>query len=540
MPKRVVLPFKRQRFVFYCHSQRFVMKYCLPILFLFAGSGLFSQEAYLPDLSKMYNAGMKPFYHGVASGDPLPDAVVIWTKLTPDAKIPARILWEMATDSLFTQVLKSGAEETDADRNWSLSVDVQGLLPNTVYFYRFDYQGKKSVVGRTRTAPVGHLDVFKIAVASCSNYEAGYFNAYHMIAEHDDLAAVLHLGDYIYEYQVGGYGNKKLSRKHIPAREIVALDDYRARYSQYRLDPDLQRVHARFPFINVWDDHEFANDAYVEGAQNHQEKDEGDWNIRKAAARKAYFEWIPVRRSADGKLFRKFAFGDIAELWMLDERMEARSKQAASAKDPVFNDPGRHMIGDSQFDWLSQGLKKSDASWRLIGNQVILSSLDNSRVMPKNPKFMDMWDGYPVERSRLFRFFEDQHMDNVVVLTGDCHTTWAMDLTGTPQNKTTYDKKTGKGVFGVEYTTPSITSANYDEYVKPFLVKIAQHRFLSRGSNPHVRQMDLMHHGYLLLTLTREKAQADWYFMKHINRPAYKEYVGKHWIYQRPLDKPMR
>jgi alkaline phosphatase D len=179
-------------------------------------------------------------------------------------------------------------------------------------------------------------------------------------------------------------------------------------------------------------------------------------------------------------------------------------------------------------------MQQSKARWRILGNQVILSSLDNSKVFPKNPKFMDMWDGYPAERNRLFRFFEGQNMKNIVVVTGDCHTSWVMDLTRAPQDPSQYDKKTAKGVIGIEFTTPSITSANYDEYVKPFLVKIAQRRFTKKGTNPHVRFMDLMHHGYLILTLSQESAQGEWFFMKHINRPERSEKRAKTWVYPAP------
>ncbi len=506
------------------------MKYFFILFLLGTVVTVNAQKSYLKDLSPAYNPALKPFYHGVASGDPTPEAVILWTKLTPDTDLPALIGWEISKDSLFSTILQQGSATTDESRNWSITVDVTGLEFNTFYFYRFDYQGKKSMVGRTKTAPIGDVQQMKIAVVSCSNFEAGYFNAYAMLAQRTDIDVVLHLGDYIYEYQVGGYGNKKLPRKHIPAREIVALDDYRARYAQYRLDPDLQQVHARFPFINVWDDHEFANDAYIAGAQNHQEKEEGEWSKRKSAARQAYFEWIPVRKRAGDKLYRQFSFGSLADLWMLDERMEGRTKQSESAKDLDFNAESRHMIGTEQFEWLTNGMQQSKARWRILGNQVIMSSLDNSKVFPKNPKFMDMWDGYPAERNRLFHFFESQNMQNIVVVTGDCHTSWVMDLTRAPQDPTQYDKKTGKGVVGIEFTTPSITSANYDEYVKPFLVKIAQRRFTKKGTNPHVRFMDLMHHGYLILTLNQESAQGEWFYMKRINRPNRQEKRGQ--VYQ--------
>ncbi|MCW5924791.1 MAG: alkaline phosphatase D family protein [Saprospiraceae bacterium] len=492
-------------------------------LFLAWVNGAEAQKLYLEALSRYYNPALKPFYHGVASGDPTPHSVMIWTKITLDAEQPTSVRWELASDSLFSNVLKNGEAPTDASRNGTVLVDVDGLAPNTYYFYRFSHGAATSTTGRTKTAPTGQPKQVKMAVVSCSNFEAGYFNAYALLARRDDIDVVLHLGDYIYEYKTGGFGNKKLARKNIPQTEIVALDDYRARYSLYRLDPDLQLVHARHPFITIWDDHEIANDAYTEGAQNHQPDEEGDWETRKNAARQAYFEWLPVRRGPSENLYRQFSFGDLADLWMLDGRLEGRTKQAKSANDPDFAADSRRMLGEQQLQWLTQGMKQSTATWRVIGNQVFLSSVDASKVFKQNPKFMDMWDGYPAARNRLFDFFETNNMKNIVVVTGDSHTSWAFDLVKNPHTRATYDPKTGKGVVGVEFCAPSITSANYDEYVARWKAKIASRRFSKGGINPHVRYRDLVHHGYVLLTLTPATATAEWYHVKRILKPTRRE-----------------
>lgn len=492
-----------------------------------------AQQAFLEQLSAYYNPASRPFYHGVASGDPTPESVIIWTKVTPDHAGEIEVLWEMATDSLFSQVFKKDSVQTGPDQNWTAHVDVKGLKPATYYYYRFAYDGKKSRIGRTRTAPLGDVERLRFAVVSCSNYEAGFFNAYANLARRDDIEAVIHLGDYIYEYKTGKYGNKKLPRTNIPAHEIVKTDDYRARYSQYRLDPDLQDLHARHPFITIWDDHEIANDAYVDGAQNHQPDEEGPWESRKAAAQKAYFEWLPVRRDDGGELYRSFRYGNLAEIWMLDGRLAGRSKQAQSAQDPAYASDTRTMLGQEQFEWLTQGMAASDAVWRVIGNQVFMSSVDASKVFKTTPKFMDMWDGYPAERNRLFRFFESMQMNNIVVITGDSHTSWAFDLTRNPHNPSDYDAKTGKGVVGAEFCTPSVTSANYDEYVSRLAVKLGQRRFSKGGINPHARYRDLTNHGYLILTLDRESASAEWRHVRTVKSPTSKDRSAATRVYRK-------
>jgi alkaline phosphatase D len=471
-------------------------------------------EAEYEKLRALMPAGAAPFHFGVASGDPLPDRVMLWTRITPDDTSRVRVRWEVAEDSLFHSIRSQGMAEVALRRgSATVLVDAGDLAPATTYFYRFTHEGRHSRTGRTRTAPSAPCDALSFAVVSCQNYEAGYFSAYSDIARRNDLQAVLHLGDYIYEYKAGRYGDAAIPRAHLPAHELVHEEDYMMRYALYRLDPQLQDAHARHPFIAVWDDHEFANDSYTGGAQNHQ-PEEGDWAHRKAAARKAYFEWMPVRPQPGGRLYRSFSFGSLAQLWMPDERMAGRTRQASGPHDPDFTSPDRRILGQEQFDWLTAEMAASTASWRILGNQVILSSVDASSVFPKNPKFLDMWDGYPAERSALLDFMHAQSMRNVVVVTGDSHTSWAMDLLKDPHVPGALKKKQCASCVGAEFTAPSISSANYDEYVARWKAREAQRRFTRWGRNPHVRFNDVTHHGYLLLHLTPAAASGEWIFIR--------------------------
>lgn len=481
--------------------------------------GTFTASAqFHPAVSQLYNPELAPFYFGVASGDPHPNDVLLWTKLVPQGD-PAEVEveWEVASDSAFAQVLQKGTANASRESAYTVKVLVQGLVPDTYYFYRFRNAGRWSPIGRTKTTPEGNVEHLRLAVVSCVNYTSGYFNALEHLAHRKDIDVVLHLGDYIYEYGGGGNRKKGFSRPHIPPRECISLEDYRSRYAQYRLDPQLQEAHRLHPFIIIWDDHETANNSYATGAQNHDPRREGDWEARKAAAVKAWFEWMPTPDNPSGNIIRKFSFGKLADLWMLDERLTARSPQASGINDPALADTSRHMIGIEQRTWLLNGMLASTARWKLIGNQVIFSPLHDSRVFSRNPSVrMDRWDGYPAERQEMFDFWYQHGLKNIVVLTGDVHTSWAFELTADPLNPAIYDRKTGEGVIGAEFTTPSISSFNFDEVVPRFITWEAKRRFKRKKHNPHLRFLDLNRHGYLTLTLTEEAARADWYFAKTI------------------------
>ncbi|MCC6724729.1 MAG: alkaline phosphatase D family protein, partial [Saprospiraceae bacterium] len=335
------------------------------------------------------------------------------------------------------------------------------------------------------------------------------------IAKRNDLDAVLHLGDYIYEYGVWRGGPKRMRRhryrEQIPDKTCTELKDYRTRYGQYRLDAQLRECHRLHPFIVIWDDHEIANNAHKDGAEQRS----GDWEARKTAAKQAYFEWMPIRENPERSIVRSFAFGGLAELWMLDGRMEGRSKQAEGPNDPNLSSPDRHMLGTKQTDWLLNGMAASKATWKIVGNQVVFSQLNDSKVFDRRPSVrMDRWDGYPTERKSIFDFIEKNKLQNIVVLTGDVHTSWAFELTANPADRNVYDPKTGKGVVGAEFVTPSVTSFNFDDVVPKIISAEAKRRFKKKKNNPHLRYVDLNNHGYLTLTLTPERAQADWFFVK--------------------------
>ena len=281
------------------------------------------------------------FTHGVASGDPLADRVILWTRLIPGNGEHSAIScqWQVAKDRAFKQIVSTGMATTNSERDYTVKIDVAGLSPNSPYFYRFLSDDQlASPIGRTRTLPVGDIDQIRLGITSCSNYPQGYFNVYRHMAE-TDIDLVLHLGDYIYEYAEGVYSNslatETLGRKVEPSNEILSLEDYRMRYGLYRTDDDLQLVHARHPFVCVWDDHELANDSWKDGAENHS-ADEGDFQARMRSARQAYHEWMPIRTSSMGDqsaIFRSFKLGNLADLMMLDTRLHGRDRPLDYASD---------------------------------------------------------------------------------------------------------------------------------------------------------------------------------------------------------------
>ncbi|MFM8913247.1 MAG: alkaline phosphatase D family protein, partial [Flammeovirgaceae bacterium] len=440
-------------------------------------------------VAKHFDESLKPFYHGVASGDPLSDRVIIWTRVTPDDSLSSiGVKWQMATDEQFTSVVRSDSLATNPGRDYTVKVDVAGLLPDQVYYYRFTALGKTSLVGRTKTAPVEAKDSLKFAVVSCANWEWGYFNAYDKIADRPVLDAVLHLGDYIYEYGVAKYGDTTIGRLNIPPYEIVSLQDYRTRYSLYRLDKGLRRVHQLQPMIAIWDDHEVANNATVTGAQNHQ-PEEGDYEKRKAAARKTYYEWMPIRENQE--LYRSFSFGPLADVVMLDERLAGRDREITDPKNPDLNKAERTMLGAKQLQWFQEQLKSSKATWKLIGNQVIFSDVYLQKVFPKMPRNLDSWDGFPAEKKKLVDFINEDKISNLVFVSGDTHASWAIEAaTGITKN---YKP------FAIELGTTSVSSGNGDERKPADSVNLAEQALMKE--NPHIKYVNDRDHGYLLLTL---------------------------------------
>lgn len=501
-----------------------------------------------------FNPALKPFYHGVASGDPLDDRVIIWTRVTPDAdSVFVTVEWEMATDTAFKNIIKSGTAATDSSKDFTIKVDVTGLSPATTYYYVFKTGNVYSTVGRARTAPVGAVSHLRFAVVSCNNYEAGFFNAFARIADRNDLDAVIHLGDYIYEYGAKQYGDTTTGRFVEPANEAVTEGDYRIRYSLYKLDPDLQRAHQQQTFITIWDDHESANDSYKDGAANHQPGTEGDWQTRCELSKKVYFEWMPIRDYPANKIYRAINYGNMAELIMLDTRLEGRDKPLDNFDDP--DTPRRHMLGDDQYQWFMDKLATSTARWKVIGNQVIFSPLnvgfaarnDMGLPAPSNLNairkaqqiFIHTWAGYPTERNAIIDTIEKWNVKNVVFITGDAHTSWVFDVTKQPtiypdpnnsnyaSPSPTYNGKTGQGSVAVEFCGSSITSANFDEAYGSLLANQFEQwshgpitLFNNSDYNPHLKFADVDRHGYFILDLKDDSAQANYYYMDKINVPS--------------------
>jgi alkaline phosphatase D len=486
-----------------------------------------AQSLFDKEINALLNPSLKPFYFGVASGDPQQQQVVIWTKVWSEGTAAVPVKWEVATDTLFQNIVAEGELKTEAASAFTVKILVQNLQPNTTYFYRFTSNGAYSPVGRTRTTPV-EADSLRLAVVSCSHYEAGFFNAYGLLAQRNDLNAIIHLGDYIYE---GSYaGSKKPGvRQHIPAREILTLQDYRSRYAQYRLDSNLQEAHRLHPFIAVWDDHEFANNAYKDGAGNHQ-TEKGDWEERKERARKVYFEWLPITDNEKESIIRKISYGNLADLFMLDGRTEGRFKQCATPQDAALADTNRTMLGKEQSSWLTTGIQNSTARWKVIGNQVIFSEVDAHKLSKKYAINPDAWDGYPCERKAILDFFYQHNLKNIIIITGDIHTSWAFDLVQDPRNKSSYDAKTGKGVIGAEFVAPSVTSSNLSAKLPRGLAQMLGGLLKKKATNPHLRFLNVVDHGYLLLDLNNEQAKGTWYFCKTVLKPTYKVTSKNSWV----------
>ena len=451
------------------------------------------------------------FRHGIASGDPLTDRVVIWTRVTSPAGA-AKVRWRVASDEQLNHVIASATVDTSALRDHTLKVDVPGLSPGRTYYYAFDADGETSTVGRTRTLPEESVERVRLATVSCSNYPAGYFNVYRCLANRPDLDAVLHLGDYIYEFANGVYGDGADSgRIPLPAGEASTLADYRWRYATYRTDLDLQAAHAAHPFIAVWDDHEIVNDAWRGGAPTHKGS-EADWRVRQGAAYQAYLEWMPVRESiAPGiRLYRDFRFGRLIDLVMLDTR-GLRDRQALPRDAVGASASGRTLLGSEQEAWLFNTLRQSQqagTAWRLLGQQVLFAPLTPAGTAPQN---VDVWDGYPAARARVFDFLEHEKISDLAVLTGDIHSSWAMDVPRNPFRG--YSARTGAGSLAVELVTPAVSSP-------PFFAGagVREASVLLRLATPHLKFLEGDSRGYVVMDIDRKAIKADWYFVPTVER----------------------
>jgi alkaline phosphatase D len=486
-------------------------------------------------------SGKAAFRHGVASGDPRQDRVIIWTRVTPEAPGVVPVRWSVARDAAFKDVVRKGVFVTGPDRDYTVKVDVDGLQPGENYYYWFSAGAALSPGGVTRTLPATGVGDFRMAVVSCSNFPFGYFNAYREIATRNDVHAVMHVGDYIYEYGVDGYGGttgKQLGRNHEPSTECLKIEDYRTRYAQYRSDPDLQAAHAVAPWFCTWDDHETANNSHLTGAENHQPETEGDWGQRKAAAIQAYMEWMPIRDPEAGRpreaIYRKFDIGDLATVFLLETRLIARGDDltvgevglAAPADKPrvikelmaKVNDPARTLMGPEQEAWLGEEMKASVAAgkkWQVLGNQVTmarvkapdlksnLSADQYAQISEGAKRFyetgkqgipwnLDSWNGYPAARERLYALVKAANA-HIVTLTGDTHCGWANEL---------FDRNGHR--LGVEFACTSVTSPGAGVGV-PF----EELNWLMAEANDEVVYYNAFDKGYTVLTLGESQVEAD-------------------------------
>ncbi|OGB03267.1 MAG: hypothetical protein A3G29_13065 [Burkholderiales bacterium RIFCSPLOWO2_12_FULL_64_99] len=510
------------------------------------------------------------FNHGVASGDPLADRVILWTHARyPDRSDAVALTWEVATDNAFTQIVRQGQAQASAGTDFTVKVDATGLSANREYFYRFRQGRHLSPIGRTRTLPTGNVSEVKLAVFSCANYPAGFFNVYAEAARSDVQFAV-HLGDYIYEYGATNadgspaYASANaaaLGRVSQPTQELTLLSHYRQRHAQYKSDPDSKDLHARMPMIAVWDDHEIANDSYKDGADNHDPVTEGSFATRKQAALQAYHEWMPIRTGTDPSIiYRSFNFGQLLSLHMLDTRLIGRDKQVsfgellnpatAATAQATMASPARQLLGNTQLGWLQGQMQASTATWQVLGQQVlmgnmafpvsVLSTLEGgdvsaaqtavtayltAKATPANLRTpeqvglmsqtklgynLDAWDGYPAARETLLMMAYGLNKQ-LITLAGDTHNAWFSDL-----RLAGYANSALAGTqVGVEFATASVSSPGLEDYLSA--IPPAQVKYIFENVVDDLNWMDPSRRGFLKMTFTPTTVTGDWVFISTIS-----------------------
>ena len=479
-----------------------------------SGSGIPPLPENLPEYEFSGTPGPATmFEHGVASGDPEADAIVLWTRVSPGITGSVEVWWEMALDADFTQRVAQGTLDTDESRDFTAKVDVRELVWGRNYYYRFFAVGRQSPIGRTRLAPIGNdAKRARFALASCSSLAHGFFHSYGRMAERADLDFVLHVGDYIYEYGNGEFGS---AREYEPPTEILSLGDYRMRYSQYRREPELQELHRQNPFINVWDDHESANDSFKDGAENHQPETEGEWSVRKMVSAQVFFEWLPIRDNPMRRIWRTLPYGDLFDLILLDTRIHGRGPRGPIVVNPDQPGLSDQILGEDQETWLQDQLMQSTARWRMIGQQVAVGLFIDGMGQYLNG---DAWSGYPAARDRFLNFIGDNNIDNVVVLTGDIHSSWCMDLVIDDGRYTSQDRSAS---VAVEFVCPGITS--------PSDANLSGLQPTILANSPHVRYSDVQKNGHVILDVTEDRVQADWYHVDGVAEGEGAESVSASW-----------
>jgi alkaline phosphatase D len=494
------------------------------------------------------------FGYGVASGDPLSDRVILWTRLNLPEPAPATVQWEVATEPAFSNVVRSGTAATSDAQDFTVKVDATGLQPATIYYYRFRHGGEVSVTGRTKTLPTGNAGQVRMAVFSCAAYPLGQFHVYADAARRGDIDVALHLGDYIYETgisQAEQAAATLLGRKLEPRGELVTLSDYRRRYAHYHTDSDLRAMHATMPVIAVWDDHEFVNDIWRDGAGAHDPASEGSFAARRAAAAQAWHEWLPVRMpdpSNPLKIYRSFDFGNLMTLHMLDTRVIGRD--APIGRDAYLAgaaaDPARELLGTEQMAWLADGMRASQATWQVVGQQVLMGRLriplsiydnfkedsineylraidtpeasrdDRQRALVNQPFIpfeLGNWNSFEAAREKVLA--AARSMDkNLVVLSGDSHNAWADNLTDA----------SGQSV-GVEFGVPSVTSTGLEIAHTDVTRQFLADSFVRMM--PDLKYAETSHRGYLVVTVTPQATQTDFVFVSSVLQNSFDSNVPR-------------
>ncbi|ABI40379.1 Twin-arginine translocation pathway signal [Shewanella sp. MR-4] len=541
------------------------------------------------------------FLHGVASGDPAQDAVILWTRVTPDSAGDVKVSWQVASDAAFSQLVTTGEMVTNANRDYTVKIDARGLRAGQTYFYRFMTGGKTSEVGKTRTLPEGDVSSVKLAVMSCANFPAGYFNVYELAAAQDDLDAVVHLGDYIYEYARGGYASEhaaELGREVLPANELLTLSDYRTRYGQYHTDASLQKLHAKVPFITVWDDHEVANDTWRDGAENHNEG-EGDFAVRKEAALQAYFEWLPIRPWREGnheEIYRSFSYGNLVDLHMLDTRVLARDKQLdyadyMDASTGAFDgerfradvtSTSRTMLGLTQLLWLQGTLLQATGTWQVLGQQILMGKMSLPAAIATQQMSIPQYAmlgalaklaARAAANDPTLTAAELQYLQaNQALLTPEVIA--LLQLPSIPYNLDAWDgyayerevilgtaksknhnlvviagdthnawanelKDVNGDTVGVEFATSSVSSPGLEYYLNLPAEQIPATEAAIVELVPDLKYTNLKDRGFMTLTFTKEAVRSDWHYVSTILAKEFEESSSRSYSAMTKVGEPI-
>lgn len=494
------------------------------------------------------------FGHGVASGDPLADRVILWTRVTPlpGEQGPFPVIWRIGLDPGLSQVVREGVFETDADRDYTVKVDADGLAPGTTYWYGFESVGAASMVGRTRTAPAGAAAGLRFAATTCNNPAVNYEDTYLHLAELDDLAAVIHTGDYVYDHGSSFWNGGR----------IHTVDEYRHRHAWYKARQPSIAAHGAHPWVILWDDGDIVGGASIDGAYTH-EPDRMDYATHVANAVQVFDEWTPTRLDVhsldklaweetyrrplprwleDRQLYRRLPFGDLLDVVKLDVLIEGRHDNRGDSivtyNTRELDAETRRMISPTQREWLASQLETSRAQWKLVLSQTLFghwAAMGLPRLPQEvheflgirehgNPFYSSSWNGYPAERRRVIRDAFSRSTNNVVV-SGDAHLSFAMDLAEDPYHPVTYDR-TGRGSVGVELCTPSVNSEAFPETLGyPARTASVALEHASVAANPHHRWCEFDSAGYTLVHLDKERARAEFWFTDRIP-PAQSQPLG--------------